>query len=173
MRGKWKIIISHTLLVTVPMILLAVAMLCMVIPSNMQLHNMPGYPSKSYFILRQIPVFGLLSVTTLASILSLLLIPSMLTLSTFTHACDILRMTHSQQFSKLPTTFEFALLLRVLCASPNAFFHALPRVLQKPRKDHHVLRKAVCVSFAMMMLWFVYALSPYGDVNLHTVVLSS
>jgi hypothetical protein len=155
MPGQWRIIIGHTLLATVPMILLAVVMLCIVIPNNMPLKNMSGYPSRSYFFLRKISVRELLCLTTLASIFSLLIIPSMLTLSKFMHACDILRMTDSQQFSTLPTTFEFALLLRVLYASPAAFLRALKRVFQKPFSEHHVLRRAMCLSFCMAALRFV------------------
>jgi hypothetical protein len=156
--GQWNIIIGHTLLVTVPMILVAVIMLIIMIQFSTQLINMEGYSPKSYFFFRDIPTYGLLSLTTLTSILSLLLVPSMLTLSTFLHANDILRMTDAQEFTKLPTTFEFGLLLSVLSVSPTALFRSLGRIIKKPLKEHYVLRRATGWSVGIMILWFVLEL---------------
>jgi hypothetical protein len=155
--GQYKIIIGHTLMITIPMILLAVSMLVMVIPFNDELKNIEGYSYKKYFFLRQIPTYSLLFVTTLTSLLSLLLIPSMLTLTTFIHADDILRMTEADDYSKLPTTFEFGLLLRVLSGSPSAYCRSLGRVFKRPLKEHHVLCRAVLLSSGVLAVWFVPA----------------
>jgi hypothetical protein len=163
--GHWSIIIGHTLLVTVPMVLVSVAMLIMVVQFSTPLLNMEAYSPNSYFFFKDIPNFSLLILATLTAVISLLLIPSMLTLSTFVHADDILRMTDGEEFTRLPTTFEFGLLLSVLSASPTALFRSLGRMLKKPSKEHYVLCRATCWSFGILTLWCVHVKRPFFELR--------
>jgi hypothetical protein len=153
--GQWIIIIGHGALATLPMLVLSAAILFMVISYSIKPHNMDGHPLNSYYFLQKIPVYSLLTLTTCTAILSLLFIPSLLVLTSFIHAHDILRLSEDKNFASLPTTFEFGLLLRVITGSPVAYLRGVQRVFRRPYKKYFILRRAVILSTVISILWFV------------------
>jgi hypothetical protein len=152
MSGHWRIILGHSALSTIPMIGLAAALLALIICFNTTLFNVDQFSSTRYFFLHQIPISALLSLASLSSLLSVLLIPSLLKLSSFLHARDILAWSDEMELKELPTTRGFAVLLRIVNGSPSAYFQAVQRSFQKPAHGRKVIRQAAMLSTVAMVL---------------------
>jgi hypothetical protein len=150
--GHWKSILGNGALVSILMIGIAVAMLTLVLPFKMDPFNLENLTSDHYFFLRNIPTSAIICITSLSSLLSILLLPSLLKLSSYFHAHDLLVNSVARDHGGLPSTRDFAMLLQVLTGCPHAFVQAFRRSFAKPTSGRKMIRKANILSAIAILL---------------------
>lgn len=143
--GQWPVIFCPGLAATLPMLLLATLILYVIVQYRIDLVNIQEYPTNTYFFLRDISANIILSLTTCASILSLTLIPAMLTLASFLPSNRLLRISEKRELSMSPQTFDFALLIGVLYGSFGSYCSSIRQISKRPFKAHSVLRHTIFI----------------------------
>jgi hypothetical protein len=150
--GRWKSILGHGLLAIFFMIGITVAMLVLVLPFKMDPFKVEDLLLDNYFFLRDIPASAILCVTSLASLSSIALIPSLLKLASFGHANDLLLGSAVGDYGNLPSTWELAMLIRVLNGSPHAFVQTIRRSFVKRASGRRMMRKATGLYASAILL---------------------
>jgi hypothetical protein len=157
--GHWKSILGHGALVLTSMIGIVVAMLVLVLPFNLDPFNVPNISLEHYYFLRSVPTSAVLCITSLASLLSVTLVPSLLKLSSFNHAHELLVNSAARNQGRLPSTMDLSLILRALSGSPHAFIQGCRRSFTKPTSGQRFIRKVTGLYATALLLRLVIVIS--------------
>lgn len=148
--SHWKIILGYGALVSILMIGIAVAMLCIIVSFKMDLLNVETFSSGHFYFLRNVPTSAIICITSLGCLSSILFFPSLLKLSSFSYAHDLLVNSSQRHYDRLPNTQDFAMLLRVLAG--EEFVLAFRRSFAKPTSGRRMIRKVTILSSIAMSL---------------------
>ncbi|KAF2404309.1 hypothetical protein EJ06DRAFT_526391 [Trichodelitschia bisporula] len=150
--GQLRRILLHTLLCVLPMLALSVFFLVLVVPFNTRIPHLDDDDAKGYFQIRNVGIPVLLTLTTVSALLSICLIPSLLTLTSFLHAHDWLRSSEYKDIADLPTPLELALLIRLVNGSLSAYVQTIKHCFIKRNRAPRMLRRAVFFSTLLFLL---------------------
>lgn len=159
--GQWKTILGQGALVTILMCGMAVLILVLTLVFEMKSFKVDSFPSSDYILLRNISASSIVCIASLASLLSIILVRSLLKLCSFPVAHDLLVNTERGDRGNIPNSRDFSTLLRTLNGSPHAYVQALRRSFRRGAHGKLVLRPAaITYSYAILFMLVILYHSP-------------
>lgn len=160
--NRWVTILEHGARCFILIFGIPIAMLVLVLSFKLDSFEMGNLSSEQYFFLRNTPTSAILCITSLASLLSILLVRSLLKLSSFCVAHDLLVNSVAGNHAGLPSTRNFATVLSLLTGGSHAFVNAVRRSLSKPSFSRGIIRKVTALyAFAVLLRLVVPKILPY------------
>ncbi|QDS70287.1 hypothetical protein FKW77_007931 [Venturia effusa] len=152
MPSPWCTIFGQGALVAVLMCGIAISMLVLTLVFQIKLLKAGKFSSDKYIFLQNVLTPAILFIASLASFSSIVLCRSLLKLYSFPLAHEFLMNTKLGDRGDLPSTRDFALVLRVLTGSPYAYVQAWRRSFSKSTRGRQIVRRvAVAYSFAILL----------------------
>lgn len=149
--GQWKIILGQSASVTGLMCGIAVSILVLIPVFELKSLKVGGFPSNDYIFLRHVPASAIICVASLAGLLSIVLVRSLLKLCSFPLAHDLLIKAERGDHGVLPSTQDFSIVVRALTGSPHAYIQAWRHSFDKGNRGKSlVIKVAAAYSYAVL-----------------------
>lgn len=164
MSGPWKTILGQGALVSILMCGLAISMLVLMYVFELKSFK-AGKLSGEYIFFRNVPTSAILCIASLASLLSIVLVRSLLRLFSFLLAHDLLVNTELGDRGGLPGTRDFSIVLRILAGSPRAYIQAWRRSFSKAYRGQTIVRTAtVAYTYSVLFRLVILEQSSCGSI---------